>query len=86
MDYAQAYLAPGESTLISDPDEAAGIRAIVDDFRSGAHGELLKYPPYPIRDEQSVSSDPLAAPDHTYSIWIRDTTPLEDENGLIPLL
>jgi hypothetical protein len=73
----------GESLLISDPAEVSAIRAIWDEYLSGAHGEWFKVPPVPFKDRTPAND---AGSEKLYRVFVRDTTPFEDERGLIPAL
>jgi hypothetical protein len=55
--------------------------AVWEDYLSGAYGGLRRNPPFSFMD---VAGD-AGSPPHVYSVVIRDTIPLEDEKGLMPL-
>jgi hypothetical protein len=73
------------SHVVSDND-ADTIRRIWQEFRSGAHGELLKGQPIPFRDPAPKSDSGVGgnSAEEVFGVYVRDTIPLEDETGRIP--
>ncbi|MCG8555442.1 MAG: hypothetical protein MJD61_09180 [Proteobacteria bacterium] len=65
----------GTSRLISNPKEVVALRAIWDEYLSGQHGELWE-PAIPFEDPHSPQVK-------TFAVVMRDTTPFENERGLI---
>jgi len=67
----------GNTTLVTDAADAAALRALREDYRSEKYGVWF-YDFIPIRVH-----DPGADKVPEYLLWFRDTTPFEDERGLI---
>lgn len=72
----EAYLQPGMSTLVSDPEEASALRAIWDDY-DATIPQWKSLGPIPFEDPQ--------APGVVFAVVMRDTLPFEEDNGLVTL-
>ncbi|MEO8800384.1 MAG: hypothetical protein ABI551_21005 [Polyangiaceae bacterium] len=66
----------GTSKLISDPDDAAKLRAIRDPFLAGTYGARW----------YNGEIDVVSSDGTTYGMWFRDVMPGEDADGLTHLL
>lgn len=68
-------LEPYQNTLITDPNDAAALRAIWDEWLSGVHGTFWKAAMFiPFGD---------LPPGQPYSVQMRDALPMEDAMGYI---